>query len=169
MNNLLKISLTVSALFLGMIAFSAEEGQLTAAAINPMASNTVLGLWKTIDDKSNEPRSIVEIFEKDEKIFGKIVKVYPRSGNQDNCTKCKDEFKDQPILGMQFMWDLKKISNTSTSFDDGKILDPENGTIYRAKLKLLNDGKKLEVRGYIGISLFGRSQEWIRSSAEDLK
>ncbi len=120
-----------------------------------------VGFWKTIDDKDQSTRSIVEIFEKDEKLFGKIVKIFPHEGNKPNCDQCKDEFKDQPILGMQFMWDLKK--NTSLKYDGGKILDPQNGSVYKSKIELTEDGKKLSVRGYIGISLFGRSQEWLRS------
>jgi uncharacterized protein (DUF2147 family) len=125
------------------------------------SDNSVIGFWKTIDDKDQSIRSVVEIFEKDAKIYGKIVKIFPHEGNKPNCDQCKDEFKDQPILGMEFMWDLKK--NTSTKYDGGKILDPQNGSIYKSKIELIDDGKKLNVRGYIGISLFGRSQEWLRT------
>lgn len=167
MNKLLKISWALILLFCGVSVFSADSIPTPDTAA--VATSSAVGLWKTIDDKSSEARSIVEIFEKDEKLFGKIVKIYPHQGNQDTCTQCKDEFKDKLILGLQFMWDLKKISEKSQAYDGGKILDPENGTVYRAKIKLISNGTKLEVRGYMGISLFGRSQEWLKATPEDLK
>jgi len=126
------------------------------------AENSVVGFWKTIDDKTQKPRSIVEIFEKDSRFFGKIVKVFPHEGNKDLCEKCPDDFENKPILGLQFMWDLKSEDQKSIKYDGGKILDPANGSIYRSKIELIDEGKKLEVRGYIGISLFGRSQTWQR-------
>jgi uncharacterized protein (DUF2147 family) len=132
-----------------------------------MASeNGVLGFWKTIDDKSLKPRSIVEVFETDAKIFGKIVKIYPHEGNKPNCDQCPDQFKGQPILGLQFMWDLKKTSS-ATKFEGGQILDPESGSVYKSKVELIDGGKKLDVRGYVGISLFGRSQQWIKVDQVD--
>ena len=131
------------------------------------AGNHVLGYWKTIDDETHKPRSVVEIFEKDAKIFGKIVKIFPHEGNKDLCEKCPDDFKNQPILGLQFMWDLKSANQDSTKYDGGKILDPANGSIYRSKLELIEKGQKLEVRGYIGISLFGRSQTWLKVKSID--
>jgi uncharacterized protein (DUF2147 family) len=153
MNKLLSISVLLS-IFTYLPIFAAD--------------NRVSGYWKTIDDETKKPRSIVEIFEKDAKIFGKIVKIFPHEGNKDLCEKCPDEFKNQPILGLKFMWDLKSTNQDSTKYDGGKILDPANGSIYRSKLELIENGQKLEVRGYIGISLFGRSQTWLRvKSIED--
>ncbi len=131
------------------------------------AEPSVQGYWKTIDDKTDKPRSIVEISEKDGKVFGKIVKIFPHEGNKDLCEKCPDDFKNQPILGLQFMWDLKSANQDSTKYDGGKILDPANGSIYRSKLELIEKGQKLEVRGYIGISLFGRSQTWLKVKSID--
>ncbi len=129
--------------------------------------NSAIGLWKTMDDKTQQPRSIVEIFEKDEKFYGKIVKIFPQPGNKSQCEKCPDEFKNQPILGLQLMWDLKKNSEKSLKYENGHILDPENGSIYKLKIELIEAGQKLDVRGYIGISLFGRSQQWNRVNQVD--
>ncbi len=152
MNKLLSISILFS-IFTYMPIFAAEL--------------PVQGYWKTIDDETHKPRSIVEIFEKDGKIFGKIIKIFPHEGNKDLCEKCPDEFKNLPILGLQFMWDLKSTNQNSTKYDGGKILDPASGSIYRSKLELTDNGQKLEVRGYIGISLFGRSQTWLRMKSID--
>lgn len=153
MNKLLSISVVVS-FFTYLPIFAADS--------------KVLGFWKTIDDESKKPRSIVEIFEKDAKIYGKIVKIFPHEGNKDLCEKCPDEFKNQPILGLQFMWDLKSANPALTKYENGKILDPQSGSIYKSKLELTENGEKLEVRGYVGISLFGRSQTWLRvKSIED--
>lgn len=147
MYKLLRI-LFLGSVFIALPAFSATHG--------------VVGFWKTIDDHTHKPRSIVEIYEKDSKIFGKIVKVFPHEGNKDLCEVCPDDFKNKPILGLQFMWDLKPAGQNLNKYEGGKILDPSNGSIYRSKIALAKDGKTLEVRGYIGISLFGRSQTWER-------
>ena len=116
-----------------------------------IANDSPVGLWKTIDDKTNKPRSIVRIVEENGLVEGE---------SPDRvCDKCDPPRKGQKILGMTFMWGLKKDGN---EFKGGEILDPDNGKIYKCKMKLVDGGKKLDVRGFIGISLIGRTQTWLR-------
>jgi len=123
--------------------------------------NSPNGLWKTIDDKTGKERSFVRITESNGVFEGKVEKIYDQPGDdpQHLCKECEGERKDKPIIGMTILWGLKKDGE---QYSGGEILDPKNGSIYRAKMKLLEGGKKLEVRGFIGVSLFGRSQTWLR-------
>lgn len=124
------------------------------------AADSPVGLWKTIDDKTNKPRSLVRIVEENGEYKGIVEKGLREDDNPDRvCEKCDAPRKNQKIQGMTFMWGLKKDGN---EFKGGEILDPENGKIYRCKMKLIDSGKKLDVRGYIGIALIGRTQTWWR-------
>ncbi len=124
------------------------------------ANDSPVGLWKTIDDKTNKPRSVVRIVEENGEFKGIVEKGLVEGESPDRvCDKCAPPRKGQKILGMTFMWGLKKDGN---EFKGGEILDPDSGTIYKCKFKLIDGGKKLDVRGYIGVSLFGRTQTWIR-------
>ena len=124
------------------------------------ANDSPVGLWKTIDDKTNKPRSLVRIVEKNGEYKGIVEKGLREDDNPERvCEKCDAPRKNQKIQGMTFMWGLKKDGN---EFKGGEILDPENGKIYRCKMKLVDGGKKLDVRGFIGIALIGRTQTWWR-------
>ena len=124
------------------------------------ANDSPVGLWKTIDDKTHKPRSIVRIVEENGEFKGIVEKGLVEGESADRvCDKCDPPRKGQKILGMTFMWGLKKDGN---EFKGGEILDPDNGKIYKCKMKLVDGGKKLNVRGYIGISLIGRTQTWRR-------
>lgn len=116
-----------------------------------------VGYWKTIDDNTKEPRAIVEIFLKDEKAYGKIIKTFPKPDDKPICDKCPGDKKDTPIVGLEIIWDLEKKGDV---WKNGEILDPENGKTYSAKIEVRDEGKKLKVRGYIGISFLGRTQYW---------
>jgi uncharacterized protein (DUF2147 family) len=119
------------------------------------------GLWKTIDDSSGQVKGLVRIREANGRFEGKIEKIFPKPGDDPapKCDKCDGKRKNQPVLGMTILWGLAKQTE---DYQGGEILDPENGKVYRAKMTLLVGGKKLEVRGFIGVSLFGRSQIWLR-------
>jgi len=120
------------------------------------------GLWKTIDDKTGKYRNFVRITENNGVYEGQIEKLLNRQPDEDpdaRCNKCDGERKDKPLVGMTILWGLKKDGE---QYAGGEILDPKNGKIYRAQIKLIQGGQKLEVRGYIGVSLFGRSQTWVR-------
>lgn len=132
-----------------------------AAAEEPKAQPTPVGRWRTVDDHSKKPKSIVAIWEEDGRLQGKIEELLdPNRPEPDPvCKKCEGDRKDQPILGMKILWGMKKSGDTWTG---GKILDPNNGKVYRCNLTPVDGGKKLEVRGYVGIALIGRTQTWIR-------
>jgi len=126
------------------------------------AMPTPVGSWVTIDDISKKPRSVINITKRKGKLYGHITKVYYRKGEGPNdvCQQCKGKRKGQKILGLNILWDMKPTS--STTWANGKILDPETGKVYKCKIKISPDGKKLYVRGYIGFSLLGRTQIWLR-------
>ena len=120
-----------------------------------------VGLWKNIDDVSGKPKALIRITESNGVLQGKIEQLFRPAGQEQNpkCDKCTDARKDQPILGMVFMSGLKKDGD---EFNGGEILDPDNGKVYRSKMELADGGKKLKVRGYIGVPMLGRSQTWVR-------
>lgn len=126
-----------------------------AAAAPPV---TPVGDWKTIDDDGKTAKSVVRIYEKDGKLYGKIVELL-KSDPDSKCTECSGARKDKPIVGMVIMWDLDKDDD---EWSGGRILDPENGEDYSCVIALEDGGKTLKVRGYVGLSLFGRSQRWHR-------
>lgn len=132
----------------------------TVSSVYAVASP--VGFWKTIDDATNEPRAIVEIKEVDQKLFGHIVKTFPREGDKPECSECPGDKKNKPIVGLEIIWDLKKDGDEYTG---GHILDPKNGKIYKAKIAMIENGEKLKVRGFIGFSLLGRTQTWLKTSA----
>jgi uncharacterized protein (DUF2147 family) len=124
------------------------------------AGNTPAGLWQSIDDKSGKPRSLIRITEQNGEYSAVIEKGLLATDTGDAvCDKCTDERKGQRIVGMTIAKGLKK---NGEKFDGGEILDPDNGKIYKCKMTLKENGSQLEVRGYIGISLIGRSQIWHR-------
>lgn len=118
------------------------------------------GLWRTIDDKTDKPRSLVRIKEANGVVTATVEKGLLKTDKGDRvCTKCQDDRKDQPIIGMEIVRDMKRNGGR---YDGGTILDPDNGKTYKCIMKLNEAGDALEVRGYIGISLIGRSQIWQR-------
>lgn len=122
------------------------------------ASNSPLGTWTTIDDKTGAKRAVVSITESKGMLYGTIQKVYKQAGDTGYCKKCPGKFKGKKVVGLTFLWGLKKEG--ANTWGGGKILDPKSGKIYRAKATL--KGNRLEVRGYVGISLLGRTQVWVR-------
>ena len=125
------------------------------------AQDPALGVWKTIDEKTNQPSSLIRIEERNGELMGTVVELIATPGEKliTHCNLCKDERKDKPIVGMVIMRGLKK--EKSGHWSGGEILDPEEGDTYKVKLAT-DDGKTLKVRGYIGISLIGRTQVWVR-------
>ena len=117
-----------------------------------------VGTWKTIDDETGKEKSYVEIYEKDGKLYGKVSKILTKGKEDAKCDKCSGALKNKPIQNMVILYDLKKSGNEWTG---GKILDPNSGKEYKATVKL-NGKDKLDVRGYVGISLVGRTQTWVK-------
>jgi len=138
-------------------------GSLALAGLSAWAQSTPVGLWKTIDDDSKKEKSLVRISEAGGVFSGKIEKVLDPDTKPDaRCDKCTDERKDQPILGLPIIRNVKASGDDATLWDGGEILDPNNGKTYKVRLKPADGGKKLEVRGYIGAPLLGRTQTWHR-------
>ena len=121
-------------------------------------SQTVIGKWKTIDDETGQAKSILEVYEKSGKIYGKVIEILDLEHKNSLCVNCSGDDKNKPILGMTV---IKGLTKEGSEYNDGKILDPKNGKLYKCFITLVTKDK-LKVRGYIGISLFGRTQYWHR-------
>ena len=122
------------------------------------AQNSIIGKWKTIDDETGKPKSVVEIYEKSGKIFGKIIEIFEAENRNRVCEDCTGADKNAPILGMVI---IRGLSKDGKEYSGGKIIDPKNGKTYKCLLSL-ESKDKLKVRGYIGFALIGRSQYWVR-------
>ena len=122
-----------------------------------LTAQSVTGTWKTIDDETGAAKSYVEIYENNGKIYGKIVKILNPDRVDAKCIKCEGANKNKPVLGMQIINGLTKDGDT---YEDGEILNPENGKVYDCTIKLTSNPDKLRVRGYIGF--FYKTQYWQR-------
>lgn len=130
---------------------------LLVCSVMSMQAQSIIGKWKTIDDKTQKPKSIVEITEKNGVYSGKVIEILS-DRKEAKCDQCPGELKGKPIKGITVITGMKKDGD---EYSGGKILDPNSGKEYKCLLEL--DGKdKLNVRGYIGISLIGRTQTWQR-------
>jgi uncharacterized protein (DUF2147 family) len=134
-------------------------GHHAALAADP----TPLGTWTTIDDISHRARSLVEITEADGVLSGRIVRLFPAAGEEPDprCVDCKGQRHNQPVLGMTILQNLRRHGD---HWEGGEILDPESGDVYRVTLHPEPGGSRLEVRGYIGFPLLGRTQVWERTA-----
>lgn len=122
--------------------------------------NSPVGEWITISDKTHDRASIVKLYEENGKLYGKVLKIFPGSGRDpaERCTQCPGDFKDKPVLGLVFLWDF--MPQSDGTWKAGKVLDPKEGKIYQGSITLVDNGKKLELRGYWGV--FWRTQTWTR-------
>jgi uncharacterized protein (DUF2147 family) len=147
MKSILTLSVVVAALFSGSAALAQQTSPV--------------GLWRTISDDTGKQKSLVRITEANGVFSGKVEKLFREPGEEPNplCDKCDGELKGKPALGMTILTGIKQDGK---AYDGGKILDPNNGKIYSAKLTLTDGGKKLEMRGYIGMPMMGRTQTWLR-------
>lgn len=120
-------------------------------------AQSIIGKWRTIDDQTGKPISIVEIFEHQGRVFGRVIDILDPKAKKRTCASCEGEDKDKPIIGLVVIKGLQKQGKVY----NGEILDPKFGKIYSCNVSL--EGKdKLKVRGYLGISLLGRTQYWHR-------
>ena len=141
---------------------------ISALLLSAMTSfafaNDIAGLWQTIDDKTGAPKGQVEIRQEANGTYvGKIVKITPRAGYtpKTTCVDCPAPYTNKPILGLDVLTGLKHSSGNN--YTGGRILDPNTGKVYSMKAKLSSNGKRLTLRGYVGVSALGRTQTWIRA------
>jgi uncharacterized protein (DUF2147 family) len=144
--------------------------KLLAAAAALMVSGVALaqsaspvGLWKSIDEKTKVEKSLVRITESGGVVVGKIEKLLDPAVKPDAvCDECHGDLKGKPIVGLTIISGAKKNPDEAAQWDGGTVLDPANGKTYKLRLRPSADNKKLDVRGYIGTPMIGRSQTWVR-------
>ncbi len=148
----------------GAVGLMPEVGNAepTAKPFTVAMSTSPVGMWKTLDDKTGEARSLIKVWTEKGELLGRIEKLYQKPGENPNplCDKCSGENKDKPIIGMTVMWGLEEDGD---EWNGGQILDPDDGKIYKCKVQVVEGGQKLEVRGFIGFALIGRTQTWVRA------
>lgn len=133
---------------------------LATSCVFGWAQSTPIGDWQTTDEKTGESKSQIHITEAGGVLTGRIDKLLRKEAKQDAvCVECSDDRKDKPLLGLEIIRGAKEAEGKGV-WEDGRILDPENGKTYTLRLTPIDGGKKLEVRGSIGP--FGRTQTWTR-------
>ena len=154
-----------------LIASALAGAVWLAGPVHAAQHDSPVGTWQTIDDETGQPRSIVEITDHDGQLQGQVKQLLnltpaeiKADGEHPHCTRCDGDKHDQPIEGMVIMWGVRQDGD---DWDGGHVLDPKKGKTYKVKLHLEEGGEKLTVRGYIGFSLLGRSQTWIRKASAD--
>ena len=132
-----------------------------AVSLPAFAQMSPAGLWKTIDDETKKEKSLVRIKDVNGVFSGTVEKFLDPANKPDEvCDKCTDDRKDKPVLGMTIIRNIKASADDKGIWDGGDVLDPNNGKVYKARLKPVDGGKRLEMRGYIGP--FYRTQVWLR-------
>jgi len=121
-----------------------------------LSAQSIEGIWQTVDDEDGQPKSHIEIYQEDGKIYAKVIKLI--TSELTHCEKCKGDLKDAPIIGLRV---LKDMVQEDENWSGGYILDPKNGKEYRCNIGF-EDDNTLKVRGYIGTPLLGRTQYWYR-------
>jgi uncharacterized protein (DUF2147 family) len=123
------------------------------------AERSPAGRWKTFDDRTHKARGVIQIYEENGVFFGRIESSFNPAELTERCHKCAGDRKDAPVIGLVI---LRGMTRHGPEFDGGDILDPETGYVYKCRIILSGDGAQLMVRGYLGLSIFGRTQTWIR-------
>ncbi|CAM4154265.1 DUF2147 domain-containing protein [Acinetobacter pragensis] len=141
------------ALALGLLGLTA-----LANAADPLNGTS----WKTIDDKTKQPKAIVKFTEQKNGTLTASIQQILTKGEENACTKCEGPYHNKSLKGLRIVSGLKNTGGTS--YADGTILDPQSGKTYRLKGEIADGGKKLELRGFIGVSVLGRNQTWIRAN-----
>jgi uncharacterized protein (DUF2147 family) len=119
-----------------------------------------IGLWRTFSDRTGQENGMVRIFASGGQLYGSVAAIADPAKRTAICVKCTDDRHDRPVLGMDVIRGMKP---DGARWDGGTVLDPETGSVYRCLLRLTDGGRRLVVRGFLGLSLFGRSQTWLRA------
>lgn len=135
-------------------------GWSAARVARAQSNDSPVGLWRTIDDATGQPKALVRIVEQSGLLRGRIEKILTDRPDAV-CDLCEGELKGKPVQGMTILEGLRQDGEW---WDGGTILDPSNGKVYRCRLRAIDAGARLEVRGYIGVPMLGRSQTWVRQS-----
>lgn len=133
-------------------------GLFAPIAASAQSLDSPVGLWRNIDDETRQSKALIRIVEQGGALVGRIEKILTQQADAV-CEKCTDERKGKPVQGMTILTGLKRDGDEWTG---GEILDPNNGKVYKAKARLADGGRKLDVRGFVGIALVGRTQTWVR-------
>ena len=144
---------------LTMVATALVIAGPMSAAMAQDTSGTPVGLWRTIDDATKQPKALIRIAEQGGSLVGRIEKVLVPDQVDAVCEQCTDHRKGKPVQGMTILSGLKPEGGEWTG---GEILDPNTGKVYKARIKLADAGRKLEMRGYVGVPAMGRTQTWLR-------
>ncbi len=139
---------------MGLLAFGVGWG--SAWASDPASP---VGIWRTIDDRTNKPDGVVQIYEQNGLLFGKIIEIADPKFRTALCEQCGGEARNQPVMGLEV---LRNMRPDGASWDGGTILNPQDGRVYHCRIHLGPDGRTLIVRGFIGAPMFGRTQTWQR-------
>ncbi|QEL21992.1 DUF2147 domain-containing protein [Bosea sp. F3-2] len=140
-------------------SFALVMAATLTAAVAWADNASPVGLWRNIDDARGKPRALIRITETNGALQGKVEKVFLAPGESPTCAKCEGALRNAPVVGLVILSGLKKDGGDYTG---GQILDPDCGKIYSSKISLTDGGRKLDVRGFVGVSLLGRSQTWVR-------
>lgn len=147
----------LSTVIVALVVMFANSAAMSADLSSPV------GLWKTIDDKTNKPKSHFRITDNNGVLSGTVVKTFP-SANYVNgkCSGCEGPYHNKSLNGVTLLRGMKAEKGSTDTWSGGKITDPLDGKTYRCTMQLTNGGRSLKVRGYIGIQLLGRTQIWQR-------
>ena len=133
---------------------------LTLSQVFAVPPHSPVGVWRTIDDNTHKPRGLIRLYEQNGEIFGKIQASFDPAEAKEICDRCEGDRKDKPVIGLIVLRNMKKSG--ANEYSGGDILDPDTGQVYKCRITVDSNGRRLVVRGYIGIALLGRTQVWFR-------
>nr|WP_315277708.1 DUF2147 domain-containing protein [uncultured Acinetobacter sp.] len=137
----------------------------TLSSVGFAESDLLVGKWKTIDDRTGYSRADVEIRKKPDGTYEGIIvetRNIPGAEKMVICSNCPGKLKNTPFIGLPFIWGFKQDAKNPREFNQGHVLDPIGGKIYKGKARLSANGKRLTLRGYVGVSVIGRSVTWVK-------